>query len=69
MPSELLETMESHFFIKHSQSEQTDFSTEGIKQENISIMYIFQTHITLISQDNILKSLLSFQNSLFTQAI
>lgn len=51
------------------QSEQTDFSTEAIKQENVSPMCIFQTHTTLISQDNILKSLLPLQNSLFTQAI
>ena len=53
----------------NSQSEQTDFSTEAIKQENVSVMYSFQTHITLIPQDNILKPLLPLQNSLFTQAI
>lgn len=68
MPSELLERTESHF-VTNTAKVNKQTSTEAIKQENVSIMYIFQTHITLITQDNILKLLSPFQNSIFTQAI
>lgn len=47
-------------YCKYNQSGGTDFSTRVIKQENVLLVYIFQTHVTSISQDNVLKSLLPF---------
>lgn len=58
MLSKLLENCRELPCSKHTSSTSTDFLTE--EQENVLIVDVFHTHITLISQNNALKFLTPF---------
>jgi len=65
MLSKLLETYRELLCSKHTPNALANFSTEATEQENVLMVDIFHTHITLISQNNALKSLIPFSKHYF----